>query len=404
VSTGAERFAVALLVTLVALSIPPAARTEESGGSAASGSVAYGPDGLVVQSDDGDYRIRIRLRLQFRVVVGPQDDPITPEDFDEPEKLSFLVRRARLKIGGNAVKPWLDYYLEYDIVNTQLLDFRVTLERYPWLKLRLGQWKVEYNRERRDSSGELQLADRSIVNAPFTVDRQQGVMLTGRVLSGKALDSTYFAGVYTGMGAGGGVNDDAYPMWTLRYQWNPFRRELPFEESDIEGRKEAAASLAVATAWNRSPFTAFSSSGGTELPGFAPGVAGQYTVRQWVEEAAVHWRGFSFQHEYHWKRVTDEVAHTVQELRGSYVQAGYIVYRPEPGKPRGLEVAARWAFVDPYASVARDRQHELTGGLNWFFRGHANKITFDVSRLSLEQAGAEDLVSHRARLQWDVHF
>jgi hypothetical protein len=94
----------------------------------------------------------------------------------------------------------------------------------------------------------------------------------------------------------------------------------------------------------------------------------------------------------------------VTELRGSYAQAGLFVYRPEKGKPRGLELAARWAFVDPDASEVSDRQHELTAALNWFFSGHANKITLDVSRLSLEQPGASDLVSHRARLQWDVHF
>jgi hypothetical protein len=60
--------------------------------------------------------------------------------------------------------------------------------------------------------------------------------------------------------------------------------------------------------------------------------------------------------------------------------------------------------VDPDTSAARDRQHELTGALNWFFRGHANKLTLDASRLSLEQPGAPDLVTHRVRLQWDVHF
>ena len=280
----------------------------------------------------------------------------------------------------------------------------MTLERYPWLKLRLGQWKAEYNRERRDSSGEQQFAERSIVNDAFTIDRQQGLMLTGRVLPGKLVDSTYFAAVYTGMGRGGGENDDARPMWMLRYQWNLLGRELGFEQSDTEGREKPAASLAVATVSNRSPFTAFSSAGGAELPGFGLGAPGQYSVRQWLQEAALHYRGFSFQQEFHWKTVTDNAGSGVTELRGSYAQAGFFVYRPEKGKPRGLELAARWAFVDPDASAASDRQHELSGALNWFFRGHANKLTLDVSRISLEQPGASDLVSHRARLQWDVHF
>jgi phosphate-selective porin len=386
-----------LAVTLAAAS----ARTEDDPPPT---TVSYGPDGLVIKSGDGNYEAQIRFRLQLRGVLGEDEDPIEPADFEDTDKLSFLVRRARFKLKGHAIRPWLDYDLEYDFVATRLLNVEVTLERYPWLKLRLGQWKAELNRERRDSSGEQQFAERSIVNDPFTIDRQQGVMLTGRVLPGKLLDSTYYAALFTGMGRGGGENDDSHPMWLLRYQWNVFGRELPFAQSELLGRTKPAASLAVATVHNRSPFTAFSSSGGGELPGYERGAPGQYAVRQWVEEAALHYRNFSFQHEYHWKRVEDRVSSRVQDLRGSYVQAGYFAYRPEAGKPRGLEVAARWAFVDPDTSVSDDRRRELTGALNWFFSGHSNKLTLDVSRLSLEQAAAPDLVSHRARLQWDVLF
>ena len=376
---------------------PATAAAEEE--AAPPTTVSYGPDGLVIGSGDGNYRAEIRFRLQLRGVLGDDEDPIEPGDFDDPDRVSLLVRRARFKLKGNAIRPWIDYELEYDFVATRLLNYAVTFGLHPWLKLEVGQWKADFNRERRDSSGDQQFAERSIVNDPFTVDRQQGVMLTGRVLPGKLPDSTYYAALFTGMGRGGGENDDTHPMWMLRYQWNVFGRELPFEQSDVEGRKKPAASLAVATLGNRSPFTAFSSSGGGELPGFAPGAAGQYSVRQWVEEAALHYRGFSLQHELHWKRVSDNVTGRVQSLRGSYVQAGCFVYRPEAGKPRGLELAARWAFVDPDTSVGEDRREELSGAANWFFRGHSNKLTFDVSRLTLEQAAAPTLVSYRARLQ-----
>lgn len=369
-----------------------------------SGVVTWGPDGLVVKSDDGNYRAKVNWRLQLRGVVGPDDDPVSPEEFEDDDKASFLVRRARFKIGGHAIRPWLDYYLEYDFVGTRLLDYRITLQRHPWLKLRVGQWKVEYNRERRDSSGEQQFAERSIVNDPFTIDRQQGIMLTGRVLAGHALDSTYYTGIYTGMGRGGGENDDAEPMWSARYQWNLLREELPFSQSDVRGQKKPVASLSVATAGNRSPFTSFSSSGGSELPGFEEGGPGRYSVRQWLEEAALHYRGFSFQHEFHWKRVADNDTGLVTELRGSYTQAGFFVYRPEPGKPRGLELGGRVAFVDPSTSGGSDRRHELSAVANWFIRGHGNKVTFDVSRLTLEQPAASARVSYRARLQWDVQF
>lgn len=367
-------------------------------------SVTYGPSGLVIQSGDGNYRAQIRFRIQFRVTHPFDEDPVAGEDFALADATSLAIRRARFKIGGHAIRPWIDYFVEYDFPSSRLLDFRVTLTRLPWLHFRIGQWKVEFNRERRDSSGEQQFVDRSIVNAPFTVDRQQGLELTGRVLKGTVLDSTYFAGVFTGTGANERANDDSRPMWMARYQWNPFGRELPFSQSDVQGRAQPAASLAVAGVWNRSPFTRFSSAGGGALPGFELGGPGRYSVHQWMEEAALHWRGFSFQHEFHWKTVDDNETGVETRLRGTYVQAGAFVFRPEPEQPKGLEVAARYAVVDPSSTVDDDRQEEVTAAANWFFRGHSNKVSVDVSRLALEQAGLPDRVFHRARAQWDVQF
>jgi len=381
------------------------AKPEEKKGT----SVHYGPDGLVVASGDGNFKVQIRWRLQFRVSAPFDDDPETAEDFAEPDRVDVSIRRARLKVGGHAIRPWIDYFIEYDFPSTRLYDFRVTFQRYSWLRLRVGQWKAEFNRERRDSSGEQQFAERSIVNTAFTIDRQQGLQVSGRVLEGTPLDSTYFAGVFTGMGSNTRANDDSRPMWVARYQWNLFGRELEFSQCDVLGVKKPVGSLAAGLVDNRSPFTSFSGSGGGQLPGYAPGVPGQYSIRQYLEEAALHYRGFSFQHEYHWKRIEDNVTSRETRLEGSYVQAGFMVYRPQPDKPIGLEVAARWAFVDPDTSRPRDRQKELTGALNWFFRGHSNKLTLDVSRIGLEQHDVEgaplpDLRGTRARLQWDVHF
>jgi phosphate-selective porin OprO and OprP len=370
----------------------------------ANTTVSYGDKGLVIQSSDGNFKTQIRWRLQFRASTPFDADPETPEDFADPARTSLSIRRARLKLGGHAFRPWLEYYLEYDFPSSRLYDFRVTFSRYPGLVLRLGQWKAEFNRERRDSSGEQQFADRSLVNDSFTIDRQQGVQLSGRLLEGKLLDSSYNFGVFTGTGSNERNNDDAHPMWVVRYQWNLLGRELGFTQSDIEGRKKPHASLAGGFVSNRSPYTSFSGSGGGALPGFEVGAPGQFSVRQWLEDAAFHYRGFSFQHEFHWKRIHDNATGTLTNLRGSYAQAGFVVHKPNPEKPRGLEVAARWAFVDRDTRVPSNTEQELTGALNWFFRGHANKITLDASRLTLQQAARPRLSRGRVRLQWDVHF
>jgi hypothetical protein len=263
---------------------------------------------------------------------------------------------------------------------------------------------VNFNRERVDSSGKQQFADRSIVNREFTVDRQPGLMLFGRLLPGTPADSWYYVGLFNGNGANAS-NDDAQMMWLARYQWNFLGRDLAFSQSDVKLREKAAGSLAFAAVGNRSPYTRFSTEGGGELDGFEPGEPGQYDLRQKVLELAFQYRGLSIQAELHRKDVTDNTTGERTALRGGYAQAGFFPWALAHEIPRALELAVRWALVDPDRTAVDDDRRELTFGANWFFHGHDNKITVDFSRLELDQAApAPVLRDHRLRVQWDVSF
>ena len=70
---------------------------------------------------------------------------------------------------------------EYELAASVLLDFRMMIERFERIQIKVGQWKIHYNRERVVSSGQQQLVDRSILNREFTIDRQQGVSFYGRL-------------------------------------------------------------------------------------------------------------------------------------------------------------------------------------------------------------------------------
>ena len=58
-----------------------------------------------------------------------------------------------------ANREWLQFYTEYDFPSSSLLDMRFTLKHSDALKLRVGQYKIFYNRERVDSSGKQQCSD-----------------------------------------------------------------------------------------------------------------------------------------------------------------------------------------------------------------------------------------------------
>jgi phosphate-selective porin OprO/OprP len=73
--------------------------------------------------------------------------------------------------------------------------------------------------------------------------------------------------------------------------------------------------------------------------------------------------------------------------------------------PRQLEFAVRYAFVDPNVDLSNDLQQEVTAAINWFFSGHSNKLTFEISHLSVEDpVNLTDQSEERARMQWDISF
>lgn len=370
---------------------------------AADSRIRYGRKGLEMETEDGNFKTNLSWRLQLRYSLSQEDDPRTTAQFDTSNENSFRVRRARIKLDGNAYKQWLRYKLEYDFPTATTLDARVSLERDPRWSVRMGQWKIEYNRERVDSSGEQQFSDRSIVNREFTVDRQQGVMAYGRLFNGSRADMSYFVGVFNGMGPNA-ANDDSIPLYMGRLQWNLLGRVLGFSQSDVTLRRESAASLAFAAASDQSSATRFSSSGPGALDGFTAGSPGRYAIKQWMQEAAWHYGGMSLQQEYHWKQIRDNSGGRLTRMEGAYVQAGAFPHAFAARVPAALEVAARYAFVDPDRERQHDIRQEQSLALNWFIDGHRNKITLDATHFTLARVNASIKHSDRLRLQWDLSF
>ena len=355
--------------------------------------------GLEFKSRDGNFAMQIGVRFQLRYSYPQEGDSLkaaSQSSFDDKDVSSFRVRRARLKIGGYGFQPWLKYYFEYDVPSNTLLDWRVDVAKYDWATLRVGQWKVNYNRERVDSSGNQQFADRSIVNAAFTLDRQTGAMLSGALFPGTPAYLIYNVGAFTGIGLNQSHNDDKHMLYVARLQWNFLGRDLPFSQSDVEYTENPTGSLAFAAAHNRADrFTFPTTSRATGV------VDGQFEIDQAVEEIAFKYRGFSLQQELHVKEVHNKSTQARTTSLGAYAQAGYFPHALIDVIPAPLEVAFRYAFVDPNDTVRSDVLREQTVAINWFFAGHRNKLTLDASHLT-QEGGLSP--ADRVRLQYDVSF
>lgn len=387
---------------------------------------SYGKKGFHFETGNGLFSTNLQWRAQMRFSNPGDADPRSLTAFDGTgangtDTNNFELRRVRMKIGGHGYQPWLKYYFELDLQpsktvgssssdRTRLIDWRIDVQPWSWLGVRVGQWKVNYNRERVDSSGRQQFVERSIVNRVFTVDRQVGAMLQGRLFKGTHADMRYYGGVFNGEGRATD-NFDTSMLWMGRLQWNFLGRDLKWRQSDVKRHKKPAGSLAFAAATNDSPCTRWSSSGCGNLSGFS-GIDGatatdKFQTEQFVQEFAFKYKGLSLQQEYHWKNIDDHDGIDFN-LQGSYAQVGYFFNELVKAVPEQLEVAFRYAFVDEPDSSAlslTNNRDEYTLGLNYFIAGHNNKVSMDVSYLTLDDASSgrfEDDI--RFRMQWDISF
>ncbi len=139
---------------------------------------SYGK-GLGVTSPDSLFQLNIRFRMQNRVTYIDEQN--------EDNKYEAQIRRLRLRFDGYVGNPKFLYVIQLsfapgdvgtieegdniNIIRDAVLFYRPNKN---W-NIMFGQTKLPGNRQRVNSSGALQLTDRTINNARFNLDRDFGV-------------------------------------------------------------------------------------------------------------------------------------------------------------------------------------------------------------------------------------
>lgn len=182
-------------------------------------------NGIGITTPDSLFSVNFRFRIQSRVgYLSKSDKDFTPEEFD------FRVRRIRLRIGGFVYTPRLTYNIQlsfsradmdWDVsqVPNVLRDAMITYTLPQGLSFSIGQGKLPGNRQRVISSGDLQFADRSLVNNALTLDRDFGVFMN---YAGHVKDFNFI--IKTAVSSGEGRNiikSDKGLAYTARVEFLP---------------------------------------------------------------------------------------------------------------------------------------------------------------------------------------
>ncbi|MGR3296080.1 MAG: porin [Candidatus Bathyanammoxibius sp.] len=339
--------------------------------------------GFYLETLDEKFKLNILGRLQVRYNYRDNEDG--------RDTSSFRINRVRLKFSGHAFTKNLNYLLQWELNSFmgrgQLKDVFVDYRFFPELRLRAGQWKVPYNRQNMASDYKKQFIDESITNDAFSLGRDIGVMLHGELFRERL---EYYAGIFTGRGVNATQNTNNKNMVVARLDYRPFGKFKDYWESDVEDTESFKAAVGTAFAINNGTQIFFNNMLRT-FPKDA-----QYV--QFVVDGIMKYRGFSLEGAYEWRNL-DRRGFNHRTANGFFVQGGFFPM------PKRLELAARYAQVDPNVNDSDNLEREFTLGTNWYFsRNHHNKLQANISRFINDKPTGghkEDmLISLMYQIEW----
>ena len=182
--------------------------------------------GLGITSPDSIFQLNIRFRMQNRLTYLNNEN--------EDPAYEALIRRLRLRLDGYVGDPKFIYVIQLsfspgdvglleDESNINIIRDAIVFYRpnQHW-NIGFGQTKLPGNRQRINSSGALQLTDRSINNARFNIDRDFGL----QVYYLNEMEDKFSYNIKTAISTGEGRNWTKEPdnglAFTARLELFPF--------------------------------------------------------------------------------------------------------------------------------------------------------------------------------------
>ena len=337
-------------------------------------------NGVEYKSKDSLFYINFRFRMQNRLGFTTRN----ADDF-EIEEWDARIRRLRLRGDGYILGEKLAYSFQLsfsrgdqDFDNTGIANIvRDAVVFYHFNKnfyIALGQNKLPGNRQRVNSSGQLQFADRSIVNAALTVDRDFGLKA---YYSNKIGEAVYHIKGAVSTGEGRSVNTtDKGLAYTGRLEFLPFgnfSKGGDYSEGDLEREQSVKLSLAGGYSFNKGT----TNSGGQLGKDLYNGV----DMGTLMLDAIVKYNGWAYAVEYIERDVDNPFTYNVDnelsyayEGRGFNQQASYIF-------KNDFETAFRYSNLKPSSSLSslENTKEVFELGLTKYLRGHKVKAQVNVS-------------------------
>ncbi len=345
--------------------------------------------GIEFVGKDSLFSLRLQFRMQNRAAFLTRND----EDLSAGS-YEFRVRRLRLKMEGFVYSPKLTYKvqlafsrgdMDWDMtqeseVNTSVnivRDAVIYYEPLNNLKFGFGQTKLPGNRQRVVSSGDQQFADRSIVNATFTIDRDFGFFASYK--------RNYFAvlGSLTSGEGRNSSNSNSGLSYTGRVEALPFGAfsdKNDYQEGDLA--REQKPKLSIGASYN---FNDDAVRSGGQLGRDLFLKTDMTTISL---DLLFKYKGFALYSEFMQRNCSNPITYSSDTTDIQPVYSGYgFLQQVSYLFKSNWEVALRYAEVTPFSSVYNNpvftsvnlkKNQEFQVGVTKYFYGHRVKVQGNI--------------------------
>lgn len=337
--------------------------------------------GIQYKSKDSLFYTNFRFRMQNR--IGYNNDL----DQQDNGKFDARIRRLRIRMDGYIYTPKISYSVQLaftrsdqdfddtgipNIIRDAVMFYNFTDDFY----ISFGQNKLPGNRQRVNSSGSLQFADRSLVNSNFTVDRDFGVSLNLSKHIGQ-MPFNAKAAISTGEGRPANSTDGGL-AYTGRIEFLPlgnFTNDGDYSEGDLEREKTPKISIGGGYSYNDRTIRE-----GGQLGRY---VQDPFTLKTSFADVLFKYMGFAYQAEYMRRDIDNPLNMTDSaDPEETYGYKGWgLNQQTSYLLSGGYELAARYTYLLPHKDIAKfEKQTEVIElGLTRYVKAHRLKFQLNAS-------------------------
>ncbi len=328
--------------------------------------------GLGVTAPDSLFQMNIRFRMKNRF------DAIV----DNNDELGYeaSVRRLRLRFDGFVMDPKVGYVIQLSFAPRDMGGNRIIRDAIVFYRpdknwyFSFGQTKLPGNRQRINSSGALQLTDRSINNSAFNIDRDFGFQAHYTNQFGSKFVYNLKTAITTGEGRDF-IGRNTGLAYTTRAELLPlgkFKKSGEYFEGDILREQTPKLYLGATYHYNHNA-TKTQGQNGTV---FADGST--HNLQSVLLDGVLKYNGWAIMGAYMQRTTPHPVSGGTQYVLSGWgidSQVSYVF-------PSNWEIASRYSFLTPDSQLkdVMPKQNQISLGLTKYVWEHAFKVQLEVSR------------------------